>query len=261
MKVTCIQMDMHFGRPEENFQKASALIDSAMAEQPDVLVLPELWTTGFFPKENLSALSDRNGERVKDVIGSLAKKHRVNIVAGSVAETQGEKVYNTCYVFNRKGDCIAQYRKTHLFSPMGEDQAFAAGDDLCTFTLDGVPCGVIICYDVRFPELSRSLTLKGIDCLFMVAQWPIQRIGHLQTLCSARAIENQVFFICCNSCGKADGTDYGGHSAIIDPLGKILAQASTEETAISAHLDLTALSDIRNSINVFADRRPNLYRL
>ncbi len=260
MKTTCIQMDMQFCRPEENFRRAAELIESAMGDKPDVLVLPELWNTGFFPKENLPDLSDREGAQVKQVIGALAKKHRVNIVAGSVADLRGGMVYNTCYVFDRDGKCIASYDKTHLFSPMEEDRFFTPGENICRFTLDGVPCGVIICYDLRFPELCRSMAVEGTDCLFVVSQWPMERIPHLQTLCAARAIENQTFLACCNSCGRADGTVFGGHSMIVDPVGKVLAMADKAETAISAHLDLSQLSNIRNSINVFADRRPELYR-
>lgn len=260
MKITCIQMDMQFCAPEENFRKAAKLIENAMTQQPDVLVLPELWNTGFFPKENLTGLCDREGLRVKQEIGSLAKQYKVNIVAGSVADLRDGKVYNTCYVFDRTGACIAAYDKTHLFSPMEEDQAFTPGDGICRFRLDGVPCGVIICYDIRFPELSRTLALEGMDCLFMPAQWPAERIDHLKTLCAARAIENQVFFICCNSCGSADATVYGGCSAIYDPAGKVLSQAGAKESTVSAHLELSQLTTIRNSINVFADRRPDLYR-
>lgn len=260
MKITCIQMDMQFCNPEENFRKAAELIEKAVQDHPDVLVLPELWNTGFFPKENLPALCERDGSRVKEELGKAAKKHSVNIVAGSVADLRDGKVYNTCYVFDRTGACVAAYDKTHLFSPMDEDRAFTPGDHLCRFRLDGIPCGVIICYDLRFPELTRTLALEGLDVLFLPAQWPTERISHLQTLCAARAIENQMFLACCNSCGTADSTVYGGHSAIYDPVGKVLVRADASECAISAHLDLSQISTIRNSINVFADRRPDLYR-
>ena len=170
MKVTCLQMDMKLGCPDENFAKAEQMIRQAMSEQPDVLVLPETWNTGFFPKENLPSLCDRDGQRVKAEIGALAKEYRVNIVAGSVSNLRDGKVYNTAMVFDRTGQCIASYDKTHLFTPMGEDDYFTPGDHLCRFQLDGVQCGIIICYDVRFPELTRSLTVPGLDVLFMVSQ-------------------------------------------------------------------------------------------
>jgi len=261
MKITCLQMDMRFKKPEENFARAAALIEAAAAEKSDVMVLPETWNTGFFPKEDLAALSDRDGERVKREIGALAKKHGVNIVAGSVSNVRGGRVYNTAMVFDQEGTCIAEYDKTHLFTPMGEDAFYTPGDSLCTFTLAGVKCGLIICYDIRFPELVRSLTVPGLDMLFVVSQWPKVRTAHLRTLTTARAIENQMFVVCCNSCGSYKTTQYGGNSAIIDPWGETLALAGEDQQLISADCDLQILENIRSTIPVFRDRRPELYNI
>lgn len=261
MKITCIQMDMTFAKPDENFSKAKALIQDAMQQKPDVIVLPETWNTGFFPKENLIDLCDRNCERVIAEIGSLAKENHVNIVAGSVSNLRDGKVYNTATVFDREGNCIASYDKTHLFTPMGEDDYFTAGDHLCRFELDGKQCGLIICYDIRFPELTRSLALQGLDMLFVVSQWPKIRTFHLRTLTTARAIENQIFLVCCNSCGKAGQTVYGGSSAIIDPWGETLALADENEIILTAECDFSVLDGIRNSIPVLKDRRESIYQL
>ena len=261
MKVTCLQMNMELGKVEENFAHAQNLIRQAMKEQPDVLVLPETWNTGFFPKEGLEELCDRDGQLVKAHIGTLAKEFSVNIVAGSVSNMRNGKVYNTAMVFDRQGECIASYDKTHLFTPMGEDNYYTPGDHLCRFTLDGVSCGLIICYDIRFPELTRSLTVPGLDVLFMVSQWPNVRTFHLRSLTTARAIENQMFVVCCNSCGIAGETVYGGNSAIIDPWGETIALAGEKEQLLSAQLDMSVIAKIRNSIHVFRDRRPELYQL
>lgn len=261
MKVTCLQMDMKLGCVEENFCHAEELIARAMEDQPDVLVLPETWNTGFFPKEDLPGLCDRDGQQVKTRIGALAAKYQVNIVAGSVSNLRDGKVFNTAMVFDRQGQCIASYDKTHLFTPMGEDNYYTPGDHLCRFTLDGASCGLIICYDIRFPELTRSLTVQGLDMLFMVSQWPGVRTNHLRVLCTARAIENQMFLVCCNSCGKAGDTVYGGNSGIIDPWGNNLAQAGPEEQMLTADCDLEILNQIRGSIPVFRDRRPSLYNI
>ena len=137
MKATCIQMDMLFAQPEENFAKAKRLIREAMASGPDVVVLPETWNTGFFPKERLSELAERDCARVKRELGGLAAELGVNLVAGSVANVRGGKVYNTACVFDRAGNCVAEYDKTHLFTPMGEHAYFTPGDHLCRFRLDG----------------------------------------------------------------------------------------------------------------------------
>lgn len=261
MKVTCLQMDMKLGCPEENFLHAAAMVEEAMKEAPDVLLLPETWNTGFFPKEGLPELCDRDGAKVKEVFGALAKKHSVNIVAGSVSNVRDGKVYNTAMVFDRQGSCVASYDKTHLFTPMGEDNYYTPGDHLCRFTLDGVNCGLIICYDVRFPELTRSLTVQGLDMLFVVSQWPKVRTFHLRSLTTARAIENQMFVCCCNSCGTAGETVYGGNSAIIDPWGETIALAGEKEEILTADCDLKILENIRGSIPVFRDRRPQLYHI
>ena len=120
MKISCLQMNMKLGCPEENFAHAEQLICNAMKDNPDVLVLPETWNTGFFPKENLAELSCKDGDEVKSCIGGLAKQYGVNIVAGSVSNVRIGKVFNTAMVFDRDGECIAEYDKTHLFTPMGE---------------------------------------------------------------------------------------------------------------------------------------------
>ena len=252
-------MDVQFACVEENFLHAEKLIGEAMKDAPDVIVLPETWNTGFFPRENLAELADRDCAKVINRIGALARKYAVNIVAGSVANLRGSHVYNTACVFDRTGACIAQYDKTHLFSPMGEDKYFAKGDHLCRFTLDGVNCGLIICYDLRFPELTRALALSGMATLFVVSQWPDARIPHLTTLCAARAIENQCYVVNCNSCGTAGATRYGGNSAIYHPLGQILIQASADEAIFTANCDLSVLSDLQAAIPVFRDRRNDLY--
>lgn len=159
IKVTCIQMDIKLGRPEENFSHAEALIREAIKEGPDVIVLPETWNTGFIPKENFGELCCRDGDTVKQHIGKLAGKYKVNIVAGSVSNIRDGRAYNTAFVFDRSGECIASYDKTHLVIVEHEDDYFTPGDHVCTFMLEGVKCGVIICNDLRFPELIRRLAL------------------------------------------------------------------------------------------------------
>lgn len=261
MKISCIQMDMALGRPEQNFEAAARLVREAAGESPDVIVLPETWNTGFFPRENLAALCDQDCAQLRQTFGALARELCVNLVAGSVSNVREGRVYNTACVFDRTGTCIAQYDKTHLFTPMDEHAFYTPGSRLCRFQINGVECGLIICYDIRFPELTRTLALSGAQMLFVVSQWPKARAGHLQTLLRARAIENQMFAVCCNSCGTAGETRYAGASAIVDPWGETLAQAGQDAQIISATCDLTVVADIRQTINVFHDRRPELYHV
>ena len=261
MKISCVQMNMKLGAPGENFLTAEKLIRKAAEENPDVIVLPEMWNVGFFPREALREMCDAECSEVKKRLGALARELGVNVVCGSVANLRGGKVYNTACVFDRGGKCVAQYDKVHLFTPMREQEFFTSGDSAGIFELCGVSCAVMICYDLRFPELSRTLALSGAEVLFVVSQWPKERMEHLRVLTAARAIENQCFVVCCNSCGEAEETKYGGGSAIIDPWGKVLASAGAEEEIISAACDISAVTEIRKRINVFSDRRPELYKI
>ena len=258
MRISCVQMDMRLGESDWNFTHAQTLVRRAAAENPDVVVLPEMWNTGFFPAD-LDKSADRDGAETKAVFSAMAAELGINIVCGSVANRRGDKFYNTAYVFDRTGAVAAEYDKTHLFSPSGEHERFQAGDRLCRFTLDGRSCGLIICYDLRFPELTRTLALEGLDLLFVPAQWPDKRSMHLQTLAQARAIENQMFLALCNSVGTAGETRCGGGSALLDPWGAYIAQAGNGEEIITGELDFSVVEGIRSSINVFRDRRPELY--
>lgn len=257
MRVSCVQLDMKLGDVKANFAHAEAMIREAVnRDHPDTVVLPETWNTGFFPQE-LAPCADDDGKATKALCSALAKELHINIVAGSVANRRADGYYNTAYVFDRSGNLVAEYDKTHLFTPSGEHNFFRMGSRTCRFTLDGIPCGLIICYDIRFPELIRSLTVQGVDLLFVVSQWPAKRAMHLDTLARARAIENQTFLALCNS--AAADTACAGHSAIIDPWGEYLAKAGESEEIISADLDFSVIQGIRESINVFRDRRPDLY--
>ena len=259
MKICCIQMNVRASKPEENFVRTEKLIRMAARKLPDVILLPELWNTGFAPGKMDTSLADEDGARTKALCGSLAKELRINIVAGSVLAKKGDALYNTAYVFDRAGDCIAEYDKTHLFSPSGEGKCYAAGDRLVTFPLDGVICGILICYDLRFPELARVLALSGAKVLFIPAEWRKVATKQLRALLDARAIENQQYAALCNGCGEAFGAEYGGSSAIVDPLGNVLAEAGEGEEIIFSSLDLEAQKRIREELPVFFDRRPELY--
>ena len=259
MKISCIQMNVRAGQPDVNHVRAEALIRKGARQKPDVILLPELWNTGFAPKKIDRTLADIDGARTKVQIGKLARELRVNIVAGSVLTQKGGARYNTAYVFDRAGDCIAEYDKTHLFSPSGEGEAYAAGDRVVTFPLDGVTCGILICYDLRFGELARALALSGAKLLFIPAEWRKVASEQMLALLRARAIEEQVFAALCNGCGAADGTTFGGRSAIFDPLGKALARAGRTEKVISAEIDFAAQEKVRQDLPVFFDRRPELY--
>ena len=216
MKVSVIQMNMRSLESKANFDRAEALVRRAVGENgPDVVVLPETWNTGFMPAGDLAAACDENAKAVRARFSPLARELNVNIVAGSVSNLRNGKIYNTACVFDRAGACIAEYDKTHPFTPMGEHEVYTPGDHLVTFTLDSVRCGLLICYEVRFPELWRTLALRGAQVMFLPAQWTAARQYHWETLTAARAIENQLFLVSCNQIIRQSTRDHFRHSLVL----------------------------------------------
>ncbi len=259
MKIAMIQMNTRLSDPDFNFTHAEELIYQAARQHPDIITLPETWNTGFFPTDHLKDCSDPNGEKTYSFLSDISQRLHINLVAGSVAISQNNKFYNRAYQFDRNGNSLGFYDKVHLFSPMKEDQYFQKGNHLHTFVCDQIRCGIVICYDIRFPEWIRQTVLQKIDLLFVVAQWPLARLSHWEILNQARAIENQIFVCCTNSCQSDGVTTYAGHSCIYDPLGNCIQKADDTEMILTASLDFSILKEIRQSMPVFKDRRTDLY--
>ncbi|MGO3751625.1 MAG: carbon-nitrogen family hydrolase [Peptoniphilaceae bacterium] len=260
MKVSIIQNKLILGKVDENFKIIENKIIESMKDNPDVILLPEMWNTSFFP-DNVKEIADIDGFRTKKFLSKLSSKFSVNIVGGSVANIRNKELYNTSYIFNRHGKLIGSYDKVHLFSPSGEDKIFNSGNKLCTFELDRIKCGICICYDLRFVEWIRMNALEDISILFIPAAWPDKRIMHWNTLNRARAIENQMFVVCSNSIGETKTMKFGGNSSIIDPWGEYIIEPNDKDEIKIGEIDLSIIKDIRESINVFRDRKNNLYKL
>ncbi|MBQ9946247.1 MAG: carbon-nitrogen family hydrolase [Clostridia bacterium] len=259
MKIAVIQMNMKAGDTAYNYYHAEELLLQASQASPDLIILPETWNTGFFPKDGIEKYADKNGENAKKLLSRISKGNTVSIIGGSVTEEKNGKIYNTSYIYNEKGENIYSYSKMHLFSPMDEHIYFTPGDRADVFSLCGVNTAVLICYDLRFPEAARALAVKGAEILFVVSQWPCERIAQMEILLKARAVENQMFTVLCNSCGKFGETVYGGNSMVCDPLGNVIKSAKTQEEILFCDINLKKLTDIRSSINVFRDRRTDIY--
>lgn len=252
-------MNVRQEQPEVNIEHAKMLLSKAAKNGADVLILPETWNTGFFPKSNPDVLSDKNGETVKALLEEISRTYEVFVIGGSVSVNENGKIFNTCYIYNEKGELVSSYRKTHLFSPMNEHLYFTAGDSLCTFSVGDTKAAVMICYDLRFPEIARRLALSGAEILFIPAQWPKERIQQMEILLKARAVENQMYTVLCNAVGTFDGTVFGGHSTFCDPFGNALSIQSEDEEILYCEADIDLVSSVRRKINVFADRREELY--
>ncbi|WP_077617384.1 carbon-nitrogen family hydrolase [Bacillus sinesaloumensis] len=260
LKIACIQYDILFGKPQENFKIVSHEIEQTMKHtKPDIIVLPELWTTGY-DLTRLDEIADEDGVETKAFIQKLAKQHSVNIVAGSIAKKTGQHITNTMFVFNRNGEVISEYSKLHLFKLMDEHLYLKSGEEKGDFKIENVPAAGVICYDIRFPEWIRAHTTSGAEVLFVVAEWPLPRLEHWRTLLLSRAIENQCYVVACNCVGSNPDNEFAGHSMIIDPWGNIIAEAGTESTTVVADINLSKVQDVRKQIPIFQDRRPTFYQ-
>lgn len=258
-RVVCIQTDIFFGDPEKNIKQIESKLKEAINnEKLDIIVLPELWTTGY-DLTRINEIADHEGLNIQEMISNWSRTYNVNIVNGSIAKSTIEGVYNTMYISDRNGNIIHEYSKLHLFKLMDEHHYLKAGQTESLFELEGEACAGFICYDIRFPEWIRKHTISGAKVLFVVAEWPLPRLQHWRTLLIARAIENQCYVVACNRVGKDPNNTFSGHSMIIDPWGEIVAEAGEKDEIISAEIDLQKVTDVRNQIPIFSDRRPNFY--
>lgn len=257
MKIGCIQLNVGFGKVEQNYERAEKFIRQAASKGAEIVVLPEMWNTGY-ALEKLPELADENGERTKAFLQGLAKELHIHIVGGSVATKQNDKFYNTMYIYNHDGELVSEYSKVHLFRLMDEEKYLEAGNHMNRFALGEVEAGGVICYDIRFPEWLRAHALAGAKVLFVSAQWPTPRIDHWKTLLQARAIENQCFVIAVNRISSKP-ENFNGQSMIIEPWGEVLWTGAEDEELAIVDVDFSVVDEVRGRIPVYDDRRPGLY--
>jgi len=255
IQAAAIQFTVRQGDVDANLAYILEALHRVAGEGADLAVLPEMWSSGFAYR-NLNQLAGRTEGIVAELL-ELSARYKM-VIVGSMPEPNGDKVFNTIYVVDN-GKMAGIYRKIHLFSLLGEDRAFSGGDSWLLADTSIGKVGVIICYDLRFPELSRRLAVEGAQVICVPAQWPKPRQEHWRTLLRARAIENQLFVVACNTCGTVGKLDFFGMSMIIDPKGELLAEGGESEVELVAELDLQAMDDWRAQIPCFNDRRPECY--
>ncbi len=253
-----VQFDVRLGEVDANLERALAGIRQLAEEGAGLVVLPELWASGFdYPQLARHAL------RTPDLLAKMADAAVANgiVIAGSLLEQTTAGMFNTLYVHDRDGSLAGSYQKIHLFKGNKEDHYFEPGDHPRICQTAAGDFGLMISYDLRFPELSRNLALQGADGLIICAQWPAARIHHWETLVRARAVENQLMVIAANRCGKDKRLDYGGRSQIVTPSGEIVAATEGGPGVISAALDVSEKDRLRESMPCLRERRPEVYRL
>ncbi|MFX1509044.1 MAG: carbon-nitrogen family hydrolase [Promethearchaeota archaeon] len=248
-RVACAQMNVALGDKKTNLETAVQMVKEAATREVDLIVLPELFTTGYCLDKAEELAESAKGHTI-ELLRDLAGRFRIFIVAGSILERRDSQIFNTCHLIGKDGKLLGNYDKVHLFPPFQEDQYLSAGTDIPIIKTELGLFGVMICFDIRFPELAGKLTQNGAQVIFCPAQFPAERIAIWATLLRARAIENQIFVIGCNRVGS-DGTNlFGGRSAIIHPDGQTLAQANNGPQLIDAMIDLDDVIAVRRSLPV-----------
>ena len=253
--AAALQFNIALGDIDRNLSHVTATLSRLAREGVELAVLPEMWSCGFAYRE-LNQLAKRTPELVER-LKALSAELSMTIV-GSLPEPHGEKVFNTAYVLDR-GAVAGSYRKMHLFSLMGEDRHLDSGDSILLADTSVGKIGVMICYDLRFPELARRLAVEGADIIVVPGEWPKPREEHWRTLLRGRAIENQLFVVAANACGVIGKLDFFGSSLILGPKGEILAEGGYENCEPTALLDPAEMVRWRESITCFKDRRPDCY--
>lgn len=258
LSIALAQIHIQLGNPAANLDATTAWIAEAARRGCQLVVFPELWSTGYDLENSKQHASEIEGGIFPN-IAALARKHRI-MVGGSTLERSGDEVYNTFTLHHADGSLAGSYRKIHLFQPMQEDEWLEPGDRLAQVSLPGIDAGLAICYDLRFPELFRSYALMGCQIVLVSAEWPARRIEHWKVLARARAIENQMFIAAVNRVGESKGERFGGYSAVIAPDGSVLAEGETSEGLITAQIDVDLISHTRKNFSILSDRRPDSYR-
>ena len=261
MKIAVAQISCSLGDAKANLLKVRDFSRRAKNAGAELVVFPEMTDTGYSMPVIRTHANHWNGGFVPG-LKETARELSIAIVCG-VSERDGSAIYNSQVLVDAKGDILAKYRKTHLYSvaPVEEQTCFAPGDTFASFALGNLRIGFSICYDLRFPEIYRKLASEqNVGAFVISSAWPFPRVEHWRVLITARAIENQSYLIASNRVGKDDDLWFCGSSAIIDPRGVVIAAASADrEELIHADVSEELVCSVRNRVQSLAHRREDLY--
>lgn len=256
---------------QANIDKASRMIDEAVASKSRLVVLPEMFNCPY-QSELFSKYAETypDGQTITR-LAECALKHKIILVGGSIPERdEAGNIYNTCFIFNEAGKLIGRHRKAHLFdinikggTVFQESKTLAAGSDMTLVKTSLGTIGVAICYDVRFPELARSMVLKGAEILVYPAAFgTVTGPAHWELLMRARAVDNQVYVIgAAPALNAAAEYKAYGHSLIVDPWARVLAVTNAAETVLLGKIDLRTVKRVREELPLLKHRRPELYQV
>lgn len=272
LRVAAVQMNSGDDKAA-NVAQAEALIERAAQSGAQIIALPELWTYLGPTEGNIPNAEPIPGPTIER-LAALARRHRVTLHCGSMLEradhpASDARPYNTAAVLDHNGQLIAKYRKIHLFdadpsgstAPYRESDGIQPGNEIVTFEAEGLRIGLVTCYDLRFPELFRILTLRGAQLIILGSAFTLQTgRDHWEVLVRARAIENGVYLLAPDQVGAHPPKRMAyGRSMIVDPWGTVLAQAPDQPGVIQAEMTIKRLLDVRRQIPSLANRQPQTY--
>jgi predicted amidohydrolase len=251
MNIVCVQPDVVWHDPPANRARIGDLLESASPARGDLVVLPEMFATGFTMDASLAEPPD--GE-TSSFLSRQAVERGLYIIAG-ISTERDNGVFNDAVLFGPEGDEMGRYAKMHSFNPAGEGDVYRSGAEVIVVEVGGAIMSPAVCYDLRFPELFRDAVRRGAEILTVIANWPAPRAAHWHALLQARAIENQAIVAGVNRVGRDTKHEYAGGSVIFDPRGEILARADDKECFICAEIDLTALRSWRDEFPALKDMK------
>lgn len=254
MNVIALQFDIAWENKPANFEKVRGLIAQAKPPRDSLVVLPEMFATGF--SMNVDTIAELGEGPTQQFLANTAKAFGVFLIAGAARRGHDGRARNQALAFSPAGELIGTYTKMHPFTPGGETDHYTAGEQPTAFRWIDCQVSPFVCYDLRFPESFREVAATYQPELFtVIANWPEKRIHHWVRLLQARAIENQAYVVGVNRVGSDPFYAYPGRSLIIDPQGEIITDAGDREGVIRAELDLATLRKYREGLPFLADLR------
>lgn len=241
---------------DEAIATASDAVERAVGLGAQLVVLPEIWTPGYFAFDSYGE-SARDSGRIRESLAAMAKKHGIHLHGGSFVEEHDGELHNTSVLFDPRGEAVGEYRKIHLFGyGSREPEVLSPGETSTVVDTDLGKLGMVVCYDLRYPELFREMVDADAEMVLVASAWPHPRVDAWSTLNRSRAIEGQIHVIAANGVGPTEsGPSLGGHSMIVDPWGVPLAQGGDDPALVMATIDLDAPAEARKRFRQLADRR------
>lgn len=223
----------------------------------DLLVLPEMWNVGYFSFDEYADRAETLTGPTVSAVQELAGDLGLRVHLGSIVEVDDRGgLHNTSVMVGPDGSIENTYRKVHVFGYGSREQhLLTPGTAVSTSLVADLPTGITTCYDLRFPELYRSLVDEGAEQVVVCAAWPAARLAHWRLFTSVRAVEQQIWLIACNAVGEQQGVRLGGHSRIVDPWGEVLVETGDAEGFTYADVDPLLPGRVRAEFPALADRR------